>query len=67
MGKVIDPNHLARNCVDCVYHCKIYHWVVCDYLEKVGHPRPCPHGDACTVKIPFKRRSYPANGKKVSE
>ena len=57
----------ARNCVDCAYHAKIYDLIICDYLEKAGRMRPCAGNDACTVKVPCKRRSYPQKGKKVAE
>ena len=67
MAKAIDSNPLGRNCIDCAYHGKVYHYVLCNYLEKGGTMRPCPGGDACTVKVPFKRRSYPAKRKKVQE
>ena len=61
-----EANPLARNCVDCAYHCKVYFLIMCDYLAKVGQVRPCPGGDACTVKVPYKRRSYPKR-EKVTE
>lgn len=67
MAKAIDSNPLGRNCIDCAYHGKIYNLVHCAYLDKVGHMRPCPAGDLCTVKVPYKRRSYPQKGKKVTE
>lgn len=39
---------LQRNCRDCVYYAESAK--CCDYLAIVGHQRPCPPGDACTVK-----------------
>lgn len=29
----------------------------CDYLHKTGHKRPCPSGDACTVRIEKKKQT----------
>lgn len=40
-----------RNCVDCVYKGLLVNEVHCAYIFKVGHSRPCPPGDECTVKV----------------
>lgn len=59
---------MANNCADCVYHCKVTGiGAICDYINKAGQMRPCPPGDACTVKVRYKRRQYPKRRKKVEE
>lgn len=39
----------------------------CDYLAKTGQQRPCPAGDACTVKVPYRKPVYPQRKKKKEE
>lgn len=48
-----------RNCVDCVYRGLLVNEVHCAYILKVGYSRPCPPGDECTVKVGYKKRTYP--------
>lgn len=39
-------DQMQRNCRNCVY----YSTKMCGYIDIVGHRRPCPPGDECTVK-----------------
>lgn len=55
---------MANNCATCFYHGKCGGLVCCDYLSKTGQRRPCPPGDACTVKVAYRKRSYPLRKKK---
>lgn len=58
---------MANPCANCVYHMKVYSGqICCGYLLKTNRRRPCEPGEACTVKVPFRKRNYPNRGKKVS-
>ena len=58
---------MANNCTSCWYHGKCAGMVCCNFLFKTGQIRPCPPGDACTVKVPYRRRSYPKRKKREVE
>ena len=45
-----------KKCRGCGYHMIVGGMICCDYLHMVGHCRPCPPGDACTVDIPIRRK-----------
>lgn len=53
----------SKNCDNCVYRVVVGGMTSCDYLFRVGHPRPCPPGDECTVKVgrEVKRRKKAKN------
>lgn len=46
-----NTNPLARNCVGCAYSGQASSMVHCAYIFIVGQRRPCPPGDACTVRV----------------
>ena len=54
---------MANNCATCFFHGKCGGMICCDYLHKTGHRRPCPPGDACTVKVAYRKRVYPQRKK----
>ena len=59
---------INSNCVDCVYQGKVAGGDVhCAYIFKVGKRRPCPPGDECTVKVGYKKRTYPKKKGKAKE
>lgn len=51
-------------CASCTFHMKIYgNTICCGYLLKTGQRRPCEPGEACTVRVGFRRRHYPKRRK----
>lgn len=50
---------MANPCATCFYHSKCAGMVCCGYLNKTGHRRPCDPGEACTVRVPYRRGHYP--------
>ena len=38
------------SCKGCAYAAQLSGAWCCDYLQIVGHPRPCPPGEGCTVR-----------------
>lgn len=55
---------MANNCATCFFHGKCGGLICCDYFFKTGQRRPCPPGDACTVKVPYRKKVYPMRKKK---
>lgn len=55
---------MASNCVTCFFHGKCGGLICCNFLLMTGQRRPCPPGDACTVKVPYRKRVYPMRKKK---
>lgn len=43
--------HEHKNCRNC----RFYEGECCSYIFIVGHSRPCPPGDKCTVKEKIKK------------
>lgn len=41
-------------CYGCMYRADLRYSWICNYIEIVGHMRPCPIGEGCIVK---KKRS----------
>lgn len=39
------------SCKGCVYGVRLDGDWCCDFLSQTGHRRPCPPGDACTVRV----------------
>lgn len=56
----------TSNCADCVYKGMAGELPHCAYIFKTGQRRPCPPGDECTVKVPYRKRIYPKRKKKDS-
>ena len=54
------------NCADCYYKGIVENTPYCAYIFKTDHPRPCPPGDECTVKVPYRKRVYPKREKKTN-
>ena len=57
---------MANNCATCFYHGKCGGLICCEYWDKTGKLRPCPAGDECTVKVPYRKRVYPKREKKTN-
>lgn len=57
---------VTSNCSDCWYHGKLQSGDVpyCRYIFMTNQKRPCPAGDDCTVKVPYRRRTYPLRKKR---
>lgn len=43
-----------NNCEDCFYRRRVGETFCCHYIFMTNERRPCPPGDACTVKVPRK-------------
>ena len=55
---------MASNCATCFYHGKCGGMICCNYYFMTNLRRPCPAGDDCTVKVPYRKRAYPLRTKK---
>jgi hypothetical protein len=58
---------MANKCATCFYHCKCGGMICCNFLFKTGQRRPCPPGDACTVKVRYRERTYSRRTKKETD
>ena len=45
---------MQKNCKGCIYYGESSK--MCDYIEIMGHRRPCPPGDKCTVKVMGRKK-----------
>ncbi len=46
---------MSKQCEGCAYAVLLSHDWCCDYLSLTGHRRPCPPGEACTVRKEAER------------
>lgn len=54
---------MTRRCKGCIFAGKIDNALYCNYTGIMGVSRPCPPGDACTIKTTGKQRGRPAKPK----
>lgn len=48
-------NAMGKQCKGCAYAVRLSLAWCCDYLSLTGHRRPCPPGEACTVRKEAER------------
>lgn len=58
---------MVNNCTTCFFHGKCGGMICCNYYFMTNLRRPCPPGDGCTVKVPYRKRAYPLRKKKEVE